>query len=91
MPVRPHDLDGALTVRRRHHDSCAPCKLARRVAVDQKSLTFSASQAGPGKKADIGASHPPNTAHQAAIGNPCVRRGALERVAIFPIQDSHEA
>jgi hypothetical protein len=43
-PARPpHDLNGALTVRRRQHDLGPPGKLARRVAVAQQRLKLSVS------------------------------------------------
>ena len=38
----PHDLDGALTKRRRQHDICPPGELARRLAVAQQSLKLRA-------------------------------------------------
>ena len=65
----PHDLDSALTVRRRQHDIGAPCKLARRVAVAQQGLKLSAV-GGAKVKANVGASHPPAMPHCGVGGKP---------------------
>ena len=65
----PHDLDGALTVRRHQHDLGPPGKLARCVAVAQQSLKLSAV-GGAQVKADVGASHLPNMPQPVTVGNP---------------------
>ena len=65
----PHDLHGALTVRRRQDDLGAPGKLARRVAVAQQGLKLSAVS-GAKIKADVGASHLQTMPQMGTVGNP---------------------
>lgn len=65
----PHDLEGAMTIRRRQHDLGPPNKLTRRVAVGGQSFKLS-TVGGAKVKADVGASHARNVAHQAPDGNP---------------------
>lgn len=65
----PHDLEGAMTIRRRQHDLGPPDKLAHGVAVADQSLKLS-TVGGAKVKADVGTSHARNVAHQAADGNP---------------------
>ena len=65
----PHDLEGAMTVRRRQNDRGTPDELARGIAVGDQSLKLS-TVGGAKVKANIIASHAPNMAHQAINGNP---------------------
>jgi transposase-like protein len=65
----PHDLDSPHALRRRQHDARSPRKLARRVAVGQQSLKFSAI-GGAKVKADIRASHAPIMPRKSSVGNP---------------------
>ena len=58
----PHDLKGAMTIRRRQYDLGSPDKLARRVAVGDQSLKLG-TVGGAKIKADVGASHAPIMAH----------------------------
>ena len=64
----PHDLEGAMTIRRRQHDLGAPDELARRVAVGGQSLKLS-TVGGAKVKADVGASHPLIMPQPDSIGN----------------------
>ena len=57
-----------MTVSRGKHDPGPPDQLARRVAVRNQGLKFSAV-GGAKVKADVRASHAPNIAHQNDIGN----------------------
>ena len=64
----PHDLEGAMTIRRRQYDRGAPDQLARRVAVGEQGLKLR-SVGGAKVKADVIASHTRNMPHQRNIGN----------------------
>lgn len=68
--ARPlHDLDGAMTVRRRQHDPGPPDKLARCIVVAQQSLKLSAV-GGAKLRPDVEASHPPCIPQRGAGKNP---------------------
>lgn len=56
-----HDLERAVTIRRRKNDLGSPDKLARRVAVGDQGLKLCAVS-GAKVKANVGASHAPNMA-----------------------------
>ena len=64
----PHDLEGAMAVRRRQHDLGPPDELARGVAVGDQSLKLRAVS-GVQVKADVITSHTPTLTRQTADRN----------------------
>ena len=64
----PHDLKGPRAISRRQHDPGPPSELAWSVAVSHQSFKLS-TVGGAKTKADVGASHAPNIAHQTDVGN----------------------
>jgi len=64
----PHDLESSMTVRRRQHDLGPPGQFARRVAVGDQRLKFSAV-GGAKVKADVSVSHTQRMTHPSGVGN----------------------